>query len=91
MITFQNYRTDEGVKCVLVDDRGHKWLVILMITDKGLVARKAPKSHACYLSDVYQTRKVAPISTLLNKFEKAGRTLGNINKGARKFLKEARA
>ncbi len=88
MIEAKTYRTNEGVKTVLVDSRGYKNLKVLMITDHGLKVRTVPRTELRYMADVIQSRRLAKVSTLVRKFRAAGRRLG-INKGAKQFLRGA--
>lgn len=92
-IKLKNYRTEHGVKTVLVDNKGHKNLRILIIGEgqKGqLTVRHVPRSEGRYLSDVIENKKRRGISGAVSVFASYARNVG-ATKEARAFLREARS
>lgn len=88
-ITLKTYRTPDGVKTVLVNDKGWKFLHVLLMSERGLVVRKIPKTEKRYFSDPIQSKSVPSMSTLIRRYSSFGATAG-ISKEAKEFLKEAR-
>lgn len=84
--TKKGYRISEHT--VLVDDRGYKYLHVLMMDGTGLTVRKVPKDHERYMRDVIQGRKLPSLATTINKFRKFGKRVG-MTKAAKSFLTDA--
>lgn len=89
MIELKLYRTDQGTKTVLVDDRGRKYLHVLMMNGQ-LVVKKVPKSEARYMRDCPEQKKRRSISGAVRVFANYGRNVG-ATKQAKKFLRECRS
>jgi len=88
-IRLQNYRSDSGVKTVLVGEPGRKYMPIL-IMDKGLVVKKVPLDHERYLSAPVESKKRRSLTPVVNQFASYGARNG-ASKAAKKFLKECRS
>lgn len=89
MITLKNYHTQDGTKTVLVDDRGSKWLRVLMM-DGTLTVKRVPKEEERYMREVHEGKKRRSISGAVAVFASYGRNVGQ-TKAAREFLREARS
>lgn len=87
MYEVMSYRTDQGVKTVIVGKPGRKYLPVLMIEASGVTVRKVPLTEQRYMTDVIGGSK--PIKSVLRQIGSAGRTLG-MTKAAKSFLREAR-
>lgn len=93
MIELKLYRTDEGTKTVLVNDKGHKHLHVLMMgAGKGgrLAVKKVPQSEKRYMKDCPETKKRRSISGAISVFASYGRNVGS-TKEAKRFLRECRS
>lgn len=89
MIELKLYRTDEGTKTVLVNDKGRKYLYVLMMNAQ-LVVKKLPKEEARYMRDVPESKQRRSISGAVRVFANYGRNCG-ATKEAKKFLRECRS
>lgn len=87
-IELKSYHTEDGVKTVLVNDKGWKFLHVLLMADKGLVVRKIPRTEERYFKDPIQSKKVPAMSTLVRRYRSFGATTG-MTKEAKLFLREA--
>ena len=87
-IELKLYRTDNGTKTVLVNDKGRKYLRVLMMNGQ-LTVKKVAKSESRYMRDVPETKKRRTLGGAISVFASYGRNVGQ-TKGARKFLREAR-
>ena len=87
-VQLQHYRTDHGVKTVLVGEPARKYTPVLFIEGTGLTVRKVDNSEARYMFDC--PTRCKSIGGLIRSYRKVGRTLG-ATKAAREFLRGATA
>jgi len=83
----KNYRTDHGVKTVLIGETGRKYFQMLMMDHSGLVVKKVPLSEQRYLSDVIQNGKSKSIKTITRQYREFGKRTG-MTKAAKSFLSQ---
>jgi hypothetical protein len=92
-IKLRSYRTEDGVKPVLVNDKGHKNLAVLMMGEgqKGkLTVRHVPKSEERYMTECHEAKKRRNLNGAIRVFASYGRNVG-ATKEAKAFLREARS
>jgi len=85
----KTYKTEHGIKTVLVGEPGRKLLPILMM-DNGLVLRKVPKTEERYLSEVIEEKKRRSLMPVLNQFASYGKRNGS-SKAAKQFIRQCRS
>lgn len=88
-IRLQNYRTDHGIKTVLVGEPGRKYMPILMM-DHGLVVKKIPLDHERYMSAPVEEKKRRSLMPAVAQFASYGARNG-ASKAAKRFIKECRS
>lgn len=82
-----SYRTTAGVKTVLVDDRGRKYLHVL-IMNGTLTVRKVPKEEGRYMRPVIQSKRTRALSSTVRQLRSYGKRYG-MTKEAKNFLRRA--
>ena len=88
MYKVMQYRTEDGVKMVLVGPAGRKYIPVLIMTNTaGLALRKVPLSEQRYMTEV--PGKPRALSTRLATFRRFGKTAG-MTKAAKAFLTDAK-
>lgn len=80
-----SYRTEHGMKTVIVGPKGRKLMPILMMESSGLTVRKVPLTEQRYLTDAIQSGKSKSIRSVASKFRAYGRRTG-MTKAAKSFL-----
>lgn len=84
-IEVKNYHTNHGVKTVLVDDSGRKWMQVLMMNGQ-LVVVKVSNQETRYMSSL--TGKQKSMATRVRQYRAYGRRNG-MTKAAKSFLSKA--
>jgi hypothetical protein len=88
-IRLQNYRTNHGMKTVLVGEPGRKYIPILMM-DHGLIVKKVPIDHERYMSAPAEEKVRRSLTPVVALFASYGARNG-VTKAAKRFLKECRS
>jgi hypothetical protein len=88
MIELVRYHTDNGIRSAFVK-QGRKFIKVVEI-DAPIRVRKVPVSDGRYMKPLLRNGEAYSVTRAVNKFLKAGRSLG-ITDGARRILKEAKA
>ena len=89
MIELKQYRTDHGIKTVLVNDKGRKYLHVLMM-DGQLTVRKVDKTEERFMRDVIESKQRRSLQPAVAAFASYGARNG-ATKEAKRFLREARS
>lgn len=88
MYELKYYRTENGVKTVLVGPEGRKLIPVLMVDGNGLTVKKLPKDERRYMRDVREEKKRRGMGGIIRQYRAIGRTLGT-TKAAKAFLTQA--
>lgn len=84
-IKVKDYHTEHGHKTVLVDDRGHKWLIVLIMNGQ-LAAIKVPKTEERYMTEPPGNK--LSLRKAISEFRAYGKRL-SMTKAAKAFLATA--
>ena len=87
-IRLQNYRTNHGIKTVLVGEPGRKYMPLLMM-DGTLVVKKVPLDHERYMSAPAEKKVRRSLMPVVALFAAYGARNGS-TKAAKQFIRDCR-